>query len=144
MKHWRDEAACLGHDPELWQESVHEGPWAPAADTENTRFARNICGTCPVREACLQDALQYVERSDVPTSAYGIFGGLDARERYRLVFPVQRPNHNADKTHCKRGHEFAGANLIVNSRGARQCRECRRLLRAKDRAQAKAIRESAA
>lgn len=36
------------------------------------------------------------------------------------------PAVNARKTHCKRGHEFAGANLYVDHRGSRQCRECRR------------------
>lgn len=28
------------------------------------------------------------------------------------------------KTHCPRGHEYAGRNLIVRKNGARQCREC--------------------
>jgi hypothetical protein len=32
---------------------------------------------------------------------------------------------NARKTHCKNGHELAGANLYINPRGERQCRVCR-------------------
>lgn len=28
------------------------------------------------------------------------------------------------KTHCPRGHEYSGYNLIVRANGARQCREC--------------------
>jgi hypothetical protein len=32
---------------------------------------------------------------------------------------------NARKTHCKRGHELAGDNLIVERTGKRQCRICR-------------------
>lgn len=31
---------------------------------------------------------------------------------------------NAAKTHCKRGHELSGHNLMRNSRGNRQCRTC--------------------
>jgi hypothetical protein len=31
---------------------------------------------------------------------------------------------NKRKTHCKRGHELAGHNLIINIRGERQCRVC--------------------
>jgi hypothetical protein len=34
------------------------------------------------------------------------------------------PAVNARKTHCKRGHPLAGANLYVNPRGQRQCRRC--------------------
>ena len=55
---------------------------------------------------------------------------------------------NARKTHCLRGHEFAGDNLIVLASGARQCRTCRqrrdrdrqRMLRARRKAGAYASR----
>jgi hypothetical protein len=30
------------------------------------------------------------------------------------------------RTHCERGHEFSGANLIIRGDGARQCRTCKR------------------
>lgn len=33
---------------------------------------------------------------------------------------------NAHKSECRRGHALAGANLYVNPRGERQCRECQR------------------
>ena len=33
-------------------------------------------------------------------------------------------NHRS-KTHCLQGHPYAGANLYVNPRGARECRSCR-------------------
>ncbi|ALA06154.1 HNH endonuclease [Mycobacterium phage Target] len=39
-------------------------------------------------------------------------------------------NRNANKTHCKRGHEFNDENTYVKpSDGGRQCRPCMRLLR---------------
>lgn len=34
---------------------------------------------------------------------------------------------NARKTHCKRGHPFAGENLAVRADGERRCRECARI-----------------
>lgn len=33
----------------------------------------------------------------------------------------------ARRTHCDRGHPFAGDNLIVRKTGARRCRECQRV-----------------
>ena len=33
---------------------------------------------------------------------------------------------NAKKTHCPKGHPYAGANLYVEKSGTRRCRECRR------------------
>jgi hypothetical protein len=33
-------------------------------------------------------------------------------------------NRNSTKTHCPRGHEYAGSNLIVRSNGRRKCRAC--------------------
>lgn len=43
----------------------------------------------------------------------------------------------AAKTHCPQGHPYAGANLIVNGKGARLCRTCvrehGRLLKARQR-----------
>jgi hypothetical protein len=34
------------------------------------------------------------------------------------------PRPNAQKTHCKHGHEFTPKNTYVNKRGARVCRDC--------------------
>lgn len=35
-------------------------------------------------------------------------------------------NHNASKTHCKRGHEFTPENTFTSD-GGRHCRECHRI-----------------
>ena len=48
-------------------------------------------------------------------------------------------NHNASKTHCKRGHEFTPENTRIRTTGFRNCRTCynkqRRDKRAKEKAQ---------
>lgn len=36
-------------------------------------------------------------------------------------------NWQTNKTHCASGHEYAGDNLYVNSRGHRWCRACHRV-----------------
>lgn len=58
---WRDQAVCLGHDPELW--------WALRGTSEH-KDAREICGSCPVRTACIEYALSSRVRG-------GIWGGFD-------------------------------------------------------------------
>jgi WhiB family redox-sensing transcriptional regulator len=65
---WRDLARCRGVDPEIFY---------PSADSDG-REAKAICALCPVREPCLEYALAAREKD-------GIWGGLTARERRRLV-----------------------------------------------------------
>lgn len=48
---WRDKAACLGADPEIFYISGGRGTPHPHAAKANT-----YCRTCPVADACLQNA----------------------------------------------------------------------------------------
>jgi WhiB family redox-sensing transcriptional regulator len=70
---WRDRAACAapGVDPELFFPAP--GQHGKAA------CAKRVCARCPVRDACLADALIHP-----PLEDHGIRGGLTARERGRL------------------------------------------------------------
>src|SRR5262245_19675945 len=44
----------------------------------------------------------------------------------QLTTPPEHPGiHNADKTHCKRGHPLSADNLYPNKQGRRVCRTCR-------------------
>jgi WhiB family redox-sensing transcriptional regulator len=70
---WQAEAACRGTDPELF---------FPATD-EEAGPAKQVCGGCPVRLACLAFALEREER-------YGVWGGLTERERARLSAEARR------------------------------------------------------
>lgn len=81
---WRRSAECRpdnGHDYALW--FPHETPeWATRAEQraaqrirhEMTEEARAICMTCPVRDECLNYALETGE-------TVGIWGGLTPEER---------------------------------------------------------------
>jgi hypothetical protein len=64
---WTACARCAETDPEIFFPPADD----PAAE------ARRICAQCPVREDCLAYALDADER-------YGIWGGLDPKERQRL------------------------------------------------------------
>lgn len=49
----------------------------------------------------------------------------DTRRSNNLDTVRHGGNHNANQTHCKWGHEFAGQNLRVDPKsGKRSCREC--------------------
>ena len=65
---WQNRAACRGIDTNTF---------FPASD-EEAESAKEICGVCPVREACLEHALAARERE-------GVWGGATERERRRIV-----------------------------------------------------------
>jgi len=73
---WRAEAACQG--------STAAAFYPPnTTETRDQRLrresaARELCGRCTVREACLEYAL-YVQEP------YGIWGGMNELERRRLL-----------------------------------------------------------
>jgi WhiB family redox-sensing transcriptional regulator len=69
MSDWRNEAACLGSDPELFFPE-------PGGDYV---MARRICAGCPVAADCLSFALSL---GDCDES--GIYGGVGARHRRKL------------------------------------------------------------
>lgn len=64
---WMADALCAQIDPALFFPEIGESYLA----------AKRICGECPVRSECLEDAL-LAERQ------WGIAGGLTERERQRL------------------------------------------------------------
>jgi len=69
-----NQGACNGTDPALF---------FPGRG-ESTTDAKAICARCPVRQECLDYALDHTER-------FGIWGGLSERERRR----IRRQRHQA-------------------------------------------------
>jgi hypothetical protein len=67
---WTAEAACLGR----WD----------LMDGDGERGAKALCARCPVRSACLEYALG-LEGGESVMYRQGIFGGLDATERFDLA-----------------------------------------------------------
>jgi hypothetical protein len=57
---------CEASDPELW--------FVDDSDREAVEFAKSLCRTCPVMDACREAA--FVTRQD-----WGIWGATTARER---------------------------------------------------------------
>ena len=69
---WRDKAACLTADPELF---FPVGNTGPAVD--QIEKAKTVCARCTVTEICLQYALETGQDS-------GVWGGLSEDERRAL------------------------------------------------------------
>ena len=74
IANWMEHGACRNpaYDPEWW--------WPDTADKDagNTPFAINVCGSCHVRDLCLDYAIQHKER-------HGIWGGLMPAARLQLA-----------------------------------------------------------
>ncbi len=70
---WRDRAACLGEDPELF--FPERGEWAKA------ERAKQVCRGCSVQGACLHESLYGPQAAG---DEAGIFGGTTPRERRGL------------------------------------------------------------
>lgn len=72
MTHWREQAACVDSDPELWF-PLSEG----RVFEKETLAAKRICAQCPVKLQCLDEAMPV-------TWLAGIWGGTTERERRAL------------------------------------------------------------
>ena len=76
---WRADAACLGHDPEIW--------FPEDGDEEIRDEAVRICRGCPVREECLEWSLAVDDH-------FAILGGLTKRQRTALRKRITRWGHS--------------------------------------------------
>lgn len=78
-RHWRDDAACIGVDPELFY-----------ATTPNAmREARRICNQeCPVKAECLDRAYEVNDQ-------YAVMGGMSPRQRTKTRAAWRRKKEQA-------------------------------------------------
>ena len=75
---WRDDAACLEVDPELFFPTSYGPPGAVQIGQ-----AKAVCHGCPVRSACLEDAMA-AEGDAGRAVRTGIRGGLTPGQRRQL------------------------------------------------------------
>jgi WhiB family redox-sensing transcriptional regulator len=69
---WRDRAACLGKDLELF--------FAPKGRNDLIQQALGICDGCPVKRQCLGFELTHSSYED----DHGVFGGTTEKDRKAL------------------------------------------------------------
>lgn len=75
-REWMADAACNGHDPEMWHATPKDGALEVAQ-------ALAICRACPVQASCLEDVME--AEADQGKSRYGVAGGLTAHHRALLA-----------------------------------------------------------
>jgi WhiB family redox-sensing transcriptional regulator len=100
---WRDRAACRGAATDLFFPVGPAGAMGAGAD--ETRRARQICASCPVRQQCLAYALASGQQ-------YGIWGGSDEQERRRL----RRQRRESGNGPSRTGHASGSARAMAGSR----------------------------
>ena len=93
---WREDAACLDHPAEWFT-----GPHEPG----DTGRAIDVCNTCPVRQPCLEAALQIEVSADL-----GIWGGTTPATRRRI-----RREHNDPRSEMDDGPGRRTRNLSANN-----------------------------
>lgn len=74
---WRTQALCARPDMADYRETFFPHP----GETAKANLAKQICAACPVRAACLEDALR-VEAGRGHENRHGVRGGLSAKQRY--------------------------------------------------------------
>jgi len=80
---WRNRAACLDADPELFFPTGNTGPALVQIGAEKL-----ICGRCDVVETCLDLAIEFGQDD-------GVWGGLSAEERRTLKRRAARARRTA-------------------------------------------------
>lgn len=77
---WRRHAACLGEDPDLFfpEGTPHSEAWQEQVDE-----AKSICHDCPVKDKCLQFAIDTEQEN-------GVWGGLCGSEIQTVVRRAKR------------------------------------------------------
>lgn len=71
LPEWIADAPCSQADPELFFPEAHES-------RANVALAKRVCAACPVRQECLEWALDRGEK-------FGIYGGLTSTQRRKVL-----------------------------------------------------------
>jgi WhiB family redox-sensing transcriptional regulator len=101
------------------------------SDLDGIRDAKKVCGGCPVRKECLAWALNHPE-------PYGVWGGLDERERADLLGrrpkpdPDEQPVRDPAVCGTEAGHR---RHIRAGERACRRCKDARNRARAARRRQ---------
>ena len=77
---WMESANCIGMNTDWFFPVTQQGPYGGVS-----KAVKAICGSCPVRNECLEQALK-------TDSRFGIWGGISERKRAPLHAKYTRDN----------------------------------------------------
>lgn len=100
---WRDQAACAGTDTEVFFSEDEERP--SKERTARETLAKAICKPCPVKQVCLQSALDNDE--------VGVWGETDTQQRRKM-------RRRGVRRSCAR----CGSYQVSGTATAQVCLEC--------------------
>jgi hypothetical protein len=86
-------ANCLGDDAEAW----YQERLTSTAAIANSAHAKAQCGLCPIKAACLVDALE-AEDGIGADSRHGIRAGLTGTQRHALAKRLRKAEAEAEAT----------------------------------------------
>jgi WhiB family redox-sensing transcriptional regulator len=93
--------------------------------------AKAVCAVCPVKDPCLQDALDGDE--------YGVWGGTSEAERRQMRDQDPTRSKPRSRSHCPKGHPVTEGNVIY-TKGYRYCAICYHAAQARNMAAQRARR----
>ena len=115
---WRDEAACKGVDPQLFELGEAVGRGKGEDEEELIAWGLRICSKCPVRKPCGASASEmdkyWSTRGGQPPE--GLFPDSEQPDS------VPRGTARGPKEFCIRGHQH----WSVTASGVRYCVPCRK------------------
>lgn len=83
---WATDAQCARVDPEIF--------FPDSGDRPAIAEAKSICASCPVRIACLDEALAQ-EGGRTASNRFGIRGGKTHSQRYHLYTRMRKQERSA-------------------------------------------------
>ena len=104
------QAACLS-DGEMWF----------SLDPRDIAVAVSVCNSCPVRDACLEQALR-AEGQFPSGQRYGVAGGLTPSQRARLTGRVR--HRRTEVTRAPEQHGTPAGYRQHERKGSPKCPEC--------------------
>lgn len=108
----------------LWTGSKNDWGYGTLRFDGGVRYAHRLAREVLVGP--IPDGLFILHRCDTPACVNPAHLGVGTQGENLQECVDRGRNYWANRTHCKRGHEFTPENTYMRSPGTRGCRECRR------------------
>ena len=115
---------CMPNGCHIWTASVNHKGYGTVGFNGKTYRAHRVSYT--IYKGQIPDGLQVCHRCDNPpcvNPAHLFLGTQSDNEKDKIA---KGRNSQLAKTHCPKGHEYAGNNLYLDKHNHRSCRACQK------------------